>query len=104
MLLRKADRLQDVTRRLAACFADHRYPRRTEHSVAAMIAQRVMVLALGYTDLNEHDRLCSDPALALASGCDDLAGNIVSLPCNLRKFFAIRMVCSWDHGPRARQV
>ena len=40
-----------------------------------MIAQRVMALALGYEDLNDHDRLRSDPALALASGCDDLAGN-----------------------------
>ncbi len=75
MLLREAGRLLDVTRRLAACFADHRDQRRTEHSVAGMIARRVMALALGYEDLNDHDRLRSDPALALASGCDDLAGN-----------------------------
>ena len=75
MLLREAGRLLDVTRRLAACFADHRDQRRTEHSVAGMFARRVMALALGYEDLNGHDRLRSDPALALASGCDDLAGN-----------------------------
>ena len=75
MLLREADRLHDVTRRLAACFVDHRDPRRAEHPVAGLIAQRVMALALGYEDLNDHDRLRSDPALALASGCDDLAGN-----------------------------
>ena len=74
MLLREAGRLHDVTRRLAACFADHRDLRRTEHSVAGMIARRVMALALGFVDLNDHDRLRSDPALALVSGCDDLAG------------------------------
>ena len=57
MLLREADRLHDVTRRLAACFADYRDQRRIEHSVADMIARRVTALALGHEDLNDHDRL-----------------------------------------------
>ena len=57
MLLWEADRLHDVTRRLAACFADHRDQRRIEHSVAGMIARRVTALALGHEDPNGNDRL-----------------------------------------------
>ena len=60
LLLREADRLFDVTGRLAACFADYRDQRRCEHSVALLVAQRVMALALGYEDLNDHDRLLVD--------------------------------------------
>ena len=57
ILLREADRLHDVTRHLAACFADHRDQRRIEHSVAGMIALRVTALALGHEDPNGNDRL-----------------------------------------------
>ncbi len=65
LLLREADRLHDVTRRLAACFTDHRDQRRIEHSVAGMIARKVTALALGHEDLDDHDRL-RDRGLALA--------------------------------------
>ena len=74
LLLREADRLFDVTGRLAACFADHRDPDRVEHPLQTLIAQRVLGLAAGYEDLNDHDRLRDDSALALASGCADVTG------------------------------
>ena len=74
LLLREADRLFDVTGRLAACFADHREPARVEHRLEILIAQRVLSVAAGYEDLNDHDRLRDDSALALASGCTDVTG------------------------------
>ena len=74
LLLREADRLFGVTRRLAACFADHRDPARVEHRLETLVAQRVLALAAGYEDLNDHDRLRDDSALALASGCADVTG------------------------------
>ena len=74
LLLREADRLFDVTGRLAACFADYRDPQRVEHPLQILIAQRVLGLAAGYEDLNDHDRLRDDSALAVASGCDDVTG------------------------------
>ena len=74
LLLREADRLFDVTGRLAACFADQRDPDRVEHPLQTLIAQRVLGLAAGYEDLNDHDRLRDDSALALASGCADVTG------------------------------
>ena len=74
LLLREADRLFDVTGRLAACFTDYRDPERVEHPLQILIAQRVLGLAVGYEDLNDHDRLRDDSALALATGCADVTG------------------------------
>ena len=76
LLLREADRLFDVSGRLARCFDDYRDPGRTEHGLAVMLAQRVMRLPLGYEDLNDHDRVRTDAALALAlaSGCANVVG------------------------------
>lgn len=39
-----------------------------------MLRQRVYGLALGYEDLNDHDRLCRDPLLASLCGKTDLLG------------------------------
>ena len=33
-----------------------------------MIAQRIVAIALGYEDLNDHQTLRADPALQLAAG------------------------------------
>ena len=72
LLLREVDRRFRVTSRLAACFRDH--PRRIEHRLETLVAQRVLALAAGYEDLNDHDRLRADSAFALASGCADVTG------------------------------
>ena len=45
-----------------------------EHSVEALIKQRVLALCLGYEDLNDHDELCRDRLLALLCGRDDRTG------------------------------
>ena len=74
LLLREADRRLDLTRRMAECFADARQPGKVEHTVAELVAQRVHGLALGYEDLNDHDRLRADPLLALAVGKSDPTG------------------------------
>ena len=74
LLLREADRRLGLTRRMARCFADGRQAWRVEHDVRSMVVQRVHGLALGYEDLNDHDRLRCDPLLALAAGKADPAG------------------------------
>jgi hypothetical protein len=38
------------------------------HDQKAMLAQRIIAIALGYEDLNDHQALRSDPALQLAAG------------------------------------
>ena len=68
LLLRQTDRRLHLLPRLAECFADHRSPWLTTHSVGELVAQRVYGLALGYEDLSDHDQLREDPLLAVLSG------------------------------------
>jgi len=72
LLLREADRFFNVTQRVADAFVDYRDPGRIEHDVKTLVAQRIFALALGYEDLNDHDRLRDDPALTLTCGIDDV--------------------------------
>ena len=74
VLLRAANQAFQVTGRLAACFIDHRNPARVEHSLESLLGQRVFALALGYEDINDHDRLRDDSLLALALDGPDLTG------------------------------
>ena len=61
VLLREVDLRLRLTDRLAECFTDYRNPDLIEHTVAQLLRQRIYGLALGYEDLNDHQRLCRDP-------------------------------------------
>jgi len=82
LLLGSADRVIGLTRRLGACFADARNPAFVEHEVETLVMQRLVGIALGYEDLNDHDELRHDPVLATLAGklvarrsdCAPLAG------------------------------
>ena len=52
--------------RLSACFRDYREPQRTRHAVEVLVAARVLGLALGYEDLNDHDTLRQSKLLVAA--------------------------------------
>ena len=75
LLLREVDKRLGLLDRLATCFTDYRNPNSIEHSVQALVAQRVYGLALGYEDLNDHDVLRKDSVLALLVGKQDLTGD-----------------------------
>src|SRR5512135_283296 len=47
---------------------DPRNPVFVIHDQRSMIAQRIVAIALGYEDLNDHQTLRADPALQLAAG------------------------------------
>src|ERR1700684_1436682 len=82
LLLGKTDRSCRLTERFASCFADARAAELVEHQVETMVMQRVVGIALGYEDLNDHDELRHDPVLAVLaskleaqrSDCAPLAG------------------------------
>ena len=82
LLLGQTDRAIRLTERFAACFADTRTAGLVEHQVETMVMQRVVGIALGYEDLNDHDELRHDPVLAVLAGkleaqrsdCAPLAG------------------------------
>jgi hypothetical protein len=68
LLLGSTDRAIGLIDRFAQCFADHRDPELIEHQVRTLVGQRVLGLALGYEDLNDHDHLRHDPLLAVLLG------------------------------------
>ena len=68
LLLKATDRAIGLVARFAACFDDRRAPELIEHSVAALIGQRVFAIALGDEDLNDHDELRHDPVMAVLAG------------------------------------
>lgn len=68
LLLREVAQRSNFFEKVATCFEDHRDPRRVQHPVAALVAQRVFGIACGYEDVNDHDTLRRDPLFALAVG------------------------------------
>src|SRR4051794_40560500 len=53
---------------LDAAIPDPRDRRFIIHDQRALLAQRVIAIALGYEDLNDHQALRTDPALQVATG------------------------------------
>jgi hypothetical protein len=74
LLLREVEHLTGIIRQLAGCFTDYRDEELIEHSVEELLRQRIFGLALGYEDLNDHDRLRHDPLLATLVGKGDPTG------------------------------
>ena len=67
VLLRETDRAIGLIERAAACFTDHRDAEQVIHALPTLIGQRIVAIALGYEDVNDHDVLRRDPVLALFS-------------------------------------
>ena len=74
LLLRQVDNNLGLTAELAQCFCDARNPVWVDHSVQELLCQRLFGMALGYEDLNDHQRLRLDPLLAVACGKTDPLG------------------------------
>jgi hypothetical protein len=62
MLLRQADRRLGLTKALDRVLRDPRDPDQITHRQIDLLRQRIYGLALGYEDLNDHDRLRQDLA------------------------------------------
>jgi hypothetical protein len=75
LLLREVESRFQILKRLARdCFRDYRDKDRIEHTVGSLIRQRVYGIALGYEDLNDHDRLRHDVMMGLLSEKRDPSG------------------------------
>lgn len=78
LLLRQVDRRIGLIDAVNACIPDPRDPAYTIHDQRTLLAQRIIAIALGYEDLNDHETLRDDPALISAAdvefnGSDPLA-------------------------------
>jgi hypothetical protein len=76
LLLREVEKRTGIIEKFSECFDDYRDEKRIEHTVNALLCQRIYGLALGYEDLNDHDILRSDPLLAVLSGKEDPTGSM----------------------------
>lgn len=74
LLLREVEKRFGILKRFAACFRDYRDSQRIEHSLETLISQRVYGIALGYEDLNDHDRLRHDVVMGVLCEKNDPSG------------------------------
>ena len=68
LLLREVQQQTDLISQLASCVNDHRHPSYVQHSVPAMLSQRIFQIAAGYEDANDCDSMKHDGMLKVCSG------------------------------------
>jgi hypothetical protein len=68
LLLREVAESTGLFRALDAAITDPRAPELIVHDQRTLLAQRILALAAGYEDLNDHSTLRTDPALRIAAG------------------------------------
>ena len=70
LLLREVSVESKLFERMAACLPDPRDPAMIEHDQRTLLAQRVLGIACGWEDLNDHHGLRVDPLMQAASDRD----------------------------------
>ena len=75
LLLREVAGQSKLFARMADCVPDPREPSMIEHDQQTMLAQRVLGIACGWEDLNDHHGLRVDPLMQVASGERDADAN-----------------------------
>ena len=68
LALREIEQRLAIASRLAACIRDPRDPSRVIHGLEEIIRMRMLMIAAGYEDGNDADRLRRDPMFKLAMG------------------------------------
>ena len=82
LLLKQVDARFQLTQLFVNCFSDLRDPKRIQHALSDLVAQRVYGIVQGYPDLNDHEQLRNEPMFNIAVGqlesthprCAPLAG------------------------------
>lgn len=95
LLLREADRRLGLVSRLSGCIADPREPSMIVHDQETMLRQRILAIALGYEDLNDHASLRVDPALRLMADNGGRADTLASAPTLCRLENRVDRAAMW---------
>jgi hypothetical protein len=66
-LLREVDKHIGLIDAVADCISDRRDPAKITHDLRTLLAQRIVAIAMGYEDLNDHDSLRDDPLLQVVT-------------------------------------
>ncbi|MFM7516200.1 MAG: IS1380 family transposase [Pirellula sp.] len=75
ILLGKVERRFRIIEQFADCFTDFRDSERIDHSLIALLKQRIFALCMGYEDLNDHEFLRDDGILAVLVGKPEVVGS-----------------------------
>lgn len=86
ILLRAADKSLGLTEAMARHFVDPRKAGRITHSIVDLVCQRVHMIACGYADCNDADRLADDPVQKLLLGRDPVSGLRLASQPTLSRF------------------
>jgi len=95
ILLQAADRQLGLSSALASCLRDERQCGKVDHSIHAMLAQRVFGIACGYADTNDAARLADDPVHKLLSGLD---------PQGEKKLASQSTLCRFENANGPKQL
>jgi len=68
LLLRQTDQVLGLIDAIDSCIPDPRNPIYTTHTQRTLLAQRILAIAAGNEDLNDHQTLRDDPAFQIATG------------------------------------
>lgn len=68
LLVRQVAKHTRILGDVADCFIDHRRADLIDHSIEELVAQRILGIACGYQDLNDHDQLREEPLWRLLAG------------------------------------
>jgi len=80
LALREVEQRLAIASRLATCIHDPRDPSRVVHGLDEIIRTRMLMIAAGYEDGNDADRLRHDPMFKLAMGRLPDDGDLCSQP------------------------
>lgn len=96
LLLNLIDRKLRLSQAISASFSDSREKGKVQHSVHAMLKQRIFALALGYEDLNDHAFLKDDVALQTALEKESALASPSTL-CRFEKAFTRQKAITVHH-------
>lgn len=80
LLLREVNRKFRFIEQFAECFDDFRSPHLVRHQLGELLGQRILGIALGYEDLNDHEDLRHDPLMAILAGKAEPLADADKLP------------------------
>ncbi len=65
-MIAELDKKLKITEQFVKCFQDYRHPSYVDYSIHQLLAQRIYSIILGYEDINDHEHLRYDSAIAIA--------------------------------------
>jgi Transposase DDE domain group 1 len=86
ILLKAADRHYRLIDTFSNCLRDNRQVGKVDHSLRAMLAQRIFGIACGYPDANDSARLSGDPVYKLLLDRDPVTGLDLASQPTLSRF------------------